>query len=69
MSVRRVKYKLEGGSLRIGRPENPELVVVGGSRPYLWIGEASGLCFATRDLKDMKGLYNALKEVFKEADQ
>ena len=67
MSVRRVKYKLEKGSLRIGMPKEPELYVVGGPSPYIWVGEKSGFCYATRDLKDMKGLYNALKEVFEES--
>ena len=63
MKIRRLKYKLEAGSLRIGRPTKPELIVVGGPRPYLWVGSDKDGCFGTRDLKDLKGLYKALKEI------
>lgn len=62
------RYILEAGSLRIGRPERPELHVVGGSSPYIWIGSDKGGCFGTRDLKDLKGLYRELKKIM-EADE
>ena len=61
------KYKLEPGGMSY-KSEQPELHVVGGSHPYIWIGTDKNGCFGTRDLKDLKGLYRELKKVM-EANQ
>lgn len=62
MGIKPVKYKLEPG-MNIHICQHPEMHVVGGGSPYLWIGNDTGGCYGTRDLKDLKGLYNALKQV------
>ena len=63
--MRSFKYKLELGF----RGEKPILHIVGGLHPYIWIGDDKKGCYGTKDLKDMKGLRNALNEVFKEEDE